>query len=130
MTPTEEKILEEARKAREFAYAPYSGFAVGAAALAGSGRIYSGCNVENVSFPATMCAERVAIYEAVAAGEKEFELLAVVADGEHPVAPCGACRQVMAEFDIPRVLLANTEGKTVVRTMDELLPDAFNGEDF
>ena len=130
MTPTEEKILEEARKAREFAYAPYSGFAVGAAVLAGSGRIYAGCNVENVSFPATMCAERVAIYEAVAAGEKEFELLAVVAEGEHPVAPCGACRQVMAEFDIPRVLLANTEGKTVVRTMDELLPDAFNGEDF
>ncbi len=130
MTPTEEKILEEARKARDFAYAPYSGFTVGAAVLAGSGRIYTGCNVENVSFPASMCAERVAIYEAVAAGEKEIELLAVVAEGERPVVPCGACRQVMAEFEIPRVLLSNTEGKTAVKTLDELLPDAFSGEDF
>ena len=130
MTPTEEKVLEEAQRAREFAYAPYSGFAVGAAILAGSGRVYTGCNVENVSFPASMCAERVAIFKAIAAGEKEFELMAVIAEGDRPVSPCGACRQVMAEFGIPRILLANTEGKITEKALADLLPDAFSGEDF
>ncbi len=130
MTPTEERLLTEARRARDSAYAPYSNFMVGAAVLAGSGRIYIGCNVENASYSETVCAERVAIYQAIAAGEKELELLAVVAAGDHPVSPCGACRQVMAEFDIPRVLLANTEDTVIEKTLNELLPGAFNGEDF
>jgi len=91
-----DSLLAEARQAREAAYAPYSHFAVGAALRTRSGRVFRGCNVENISFGLTSCAERNAVFAAVVAGEKEFEAVAIVADSKEPVTPCGACRQVLA----------------------------------
>ena len=121
-------VLEAALAVRDQAYAPYSRFAVGAAVQAKSGVIYSGCNVENVSYGLTMCAERIALFQAIAAGEREFSLLAVVADTPQPVAPCGACRQVMAEFGVDIIVLANLAGDVSVYRLEELLPAAFRGE--
>ncbi|WP_448516051.1 cytidine deaminase [Pseudothermotoga sp.] len=121
----ETKLIEKAIEAMNRAYAPYSNFKVGAALLTKSGRIFTGCNVENASFGLSICAERVAIFSAVAAGEVQFEKLVVVADTDSPVSPCGACRQVMSEFGDFEVLLVNTR-KEVVRTrVSELLPRAF-----
>ncbi|MDU4959801.1 MAG: cytidine deaminase [Sporomusaceae bacterium] len=119
-------LLQAACKARQAAYAPYSGFAVGAAVRAGSGRIYSGCNIENASYGLTICAERVAVFQAIAAGERSLEELAVVADTALPVAPCGACRQVMAEFGIKNVCLAAVNGASQVMKLEALLPHAFS----
>lgn len=97
-----EKLLTVAWESRDHAHAPYSKFPVGAALLAADGRVFSGCNVENLSFGLTLCAERVAIGSAIAAGTRDFVALAVVADTSEPISPCGACRQVMAEFgDFP-----------------------------
>ena len=121
-------VLEAALAVRDQAYAPYSRFAVGAAVQAKSGVIYSGCNVENVSYGLTMCAERIALFQAIAAGEREFSLLAVVADTPQPVAPCGACRQVMAEFGVDTIVLANLAGDVSVYRLEELLPAAFRRE--
>ena len=121
-------VLEAALAVRDQAYAPYSRFAVGAAVQAKSGVIYSGCNVENASYGVTMCAERIALFQAIAAGEREFSLLAVVADTPQPVAPCGACRQVMAEFGVDIIVLANLAGDVSVYRLEELLPAAFRGE--
>jgi len=111
---------------RERAYAPYSGFAVGAALLAGDGRVFAGCNVENLSYGLTQCAERVAIATAIAAGCRDFLALAVVADTMEPISPCGACRQVMAEFKVPRVILANRHQRLEF-SLEELLPRAMTG---
>lgn len=108
------------------AYAPYSNFKVGAALLSPDGRIFIGCNVENISYGLTICAERVAIGSAVAEGVRKFLAVAVVADTEVPISPCGACRQVLAEFGIPRVLLAN-RFKCLEFTMEDLLPRASVG---
>ena len=108
------------------AHAPYSQFQVGAAVLASDGRVFTGCNVENLSFGLTMCAERVAIGAAIAAGASEFEAVAVVADTGVPISPCGACRQVMAEFGVPRILLAN-RSERLEFTLEELLPRASAG---
>ena len=119
-------LIELAKQARAHAYAPYSGFAVGAAALSADGRVFLGCNIENASYGLTNCAERTAIFSAVAAGAKELAALAVVADGEQPCSPCGACRQVIAEFSIKRIILANLAGKSRVVTAEELLPYAFS----
>lgn len=119
-------LVEAAWQAREQAHAPYSNFAVGAALLAVDGRVFKGCNVENLSYGLTMCAERVAIGTAVAAGARDFLVLAVVADTAVPVSPCGACRQVMAEFGVPKVLLANRTERLEF-TLDELLPRASAG---
>ena len=91
-------LLQSAKSARDAAYAPYSNFKVGAAVLAGDGRIFTGCNIENASFGASMCAERVAIFAAVAAGQRQIQALAVIADTPQPVIPCGLCLQVLAEF--------------------------------
>jgi cytidine deaminase len=121
-----DELIEAARQAREYAYAPYSHFAVGAAVLGASGRIYSGCNIENASYGLTNCAERTAIFKAVSEGEKRLSVLVVVADTLRPVAPCGACRQVMAEFDVQKVILCNMSGERLEMTLNELLPAAFN----
>lgn len=119
-------LVEAAWMVREHAHAPYSDFAVGAALLAVDGRVFTGCNVENLSFGLTMCAERVAIGTAVAAGARQFLAMAVVADSAVPVSPCGACRQVMAEFGVPKVMLAN-RSERLAFTLEELLPRASAG---
>lgn len=118
------ELIEQASAAREAAYVPYSHFAVGAALLTRSGQVYTGCNVENASYGLTVCAERVAIWKAVSEGETEYEAIAVVTDIAG--SPCGACRQVMAEF-APHmlVIIADLDGTRKLMTMDELLPAAF-----
>ncbi|TAG10918.1 MAG: cytidine deaminase [Verrucomicrobia bacterium] len=121
-----ETLLEHAWAARENAYAPYSNFRVGAALLAADGSIFSGCNVENISYSLTQCAERVAIGSAVAAGKMEFLAIAVVADTQVPISPCGACRQVMAEFGVPVVMMAN-RAQRLEMSLEELLPRASAG---
>ncbi len=128
MTETDKKLIAEAKRAREFAYCPYSNFAVGAAVLGESGAIYGGCNVENASYSMTNCAERTAIYKALSAGEQEILALAVVAQGIEPVPPCGACRQVIAEFRIPHILMANLADDVREMTLEEIIPGAFSKE--
>ncbi len=124
-----ESLIRAAKEAREKAYSPYSNFKVGAAVVTPSGKIYSGCNVENVSYGLTNCAERTAIYKAVSEGEHSFIALAVVADTEGPVAPCGACRQVIAEFGIEQIILGNIKGHTKILSLEEILPYAFTKND-
>lgn len=123
-----EALIELANGARDRAYAPYSQFKVGAALRTKSGRIFCGCNVENLSFGLTICAERAAVCAAVASGDTEFEAIAVVADSKQPVTPCGACRQVLAEFapDLP-VCSSNLQGERFESTIAELLPRAKAG---
>ena len=125
----DEELIEVARKYREKAYVPYSKFKVGAAVLTKSGKTYGGCNVENASYPVTNCAERTAIFKAVSEGELEMEAIAIIADTDGPCSPCGACRQVMAEFRIPRIIMTNLKGNTKVVSLDELLPYAFSDKD-
>lgn len=122
------ELMKMAIEARQNAYAPYSHFAVGAALLAESGKVYTGCNIENASYGLTCCAERNAIFAAVGAGERRFKMLAVAADSPEPVAPCGACRQVIAEFGIPLVIMGNLKEKTKTMTAEELLPYGFGQE--
>ncbi|KAF2958295.1 cytidine deaminase [Thermotoga sp. Ku-13t] len=122
---SEKELIERAIEAMRRAYAPYSNFKVGAALLTKSGKVFVGCNIENASFGLSVCAERVAIFTAVAAGETEFEKLVVVASTSSPVSPCGACRQVMSEFGDFEVILANTNGDTMKTRVSELLPYAF-----
>ena len=130
-----EEIVELALEAREMAYAPYSHFKVGAALLGKNGVVYKGCNVENASYPATNCAERTAIFAAVASGQKEFDAIAIVGGMEDAkeldfCAPCGICRQVMQEFcdgDFPVYIVKSTEEYKKL-TLSELLPYSFNEE--
>ncbi len=126
-----DSLIESARQARQHAYCPYSGFAVGAALLASSGRIYTGANCESASYGATLCAERAALAAAISAGERTFLALAVAA-GEQPVTPCGICRQLLAEFgDFPVYCAAGTEvvyTGYVTHTISSLLPSAFDRE--
>ncbi|KAF1084074.1 Cytidine deaminase [Sporotomaculum syntrophicum] len=125
-----EELIALAMRARQNAYVPYSGFAVGAALLANSGEVYTGCNVENSSYGLTVCAERVALFNAVARGEREFIALAVVCGTEEYCSPCGACRQVLAEFGgDTKVYLANRYGAYQETTVAELLPIAFSLKD-
>jgi cytidine deaminase len=119
-------LVGAAWQARDNAYAPYSNFHVGAALLAADGRIFSGCNVENISYGLTNCAERVAMGAAVSAGVREFLAVAVVADTTVPISPCGACRQVLAEFGVPRILLVNRTTREEF-TLEALLPRASTG---
>jgi len=117
------ELVSAARQVRENAYAPYSRFQVGAALRTASGRIFCGCNVENLSYGLTVCAERAAVFAAVAAGETKFEAIAIVADSGTPVTPCGACRQVMAEFSSDlKVCSANLQDQRYETTIAELLP--------
>jgi cytidine deaminase len=120
-------LIAQAVEARENAYAPYSRFHVGAALLADDGTVYAGCNVENSSFGATNCAERTALFAAVADGHRAFRAIAVVADAEL-VPPCGLCRQVLAEFapDLP-IILARLDGSYAVHALTDLLPLPFSG---
>lgn len=124
------ELAEAAIKAREHAYAPYSNFKVGAAVRGKSDRIYTGCNIENVAYGLTNCAERTAIFKAISEGETELAAIAVVADTPGPVSPCGACRQVMAEFGIRQIILLNQKGDQRIVTIDELLPFSFAKGDF
>jgi len=124
-----QKLIDLAIEARELAYAPYSNYRVGAALLTRSGKIYTGVNVENAAYPTGTCAERVAIFKAVSEGQREFVALAVVTGNGGM--PCGACRQVMAEFGLDlTVLIADDEGKLRQEAvLSELLPGAFRPGD-
>lgn len=123
-----QKLIHLAVQARERAYAPYSHYAVGAIVLSDSGKIYDGVNIENAAYPSGICAERVAIFKAVSEGERRFK--AIVVATENGGSPCGACRQVMAEFGLDtEVFIVNTEGQTVIETtVAQLLPGAFTPE--
>lgn len=124
----EKNAINAARDVRAAAHAPYSHFLVGAALVSGSGKIYPGCNVENISFGLTMCAERVAVGSAVADGSRDFTFLALISDSQQPVAPCGACRQVLAEFNPNlRILSQNLQGTTAEFRLDQLLPTPSQG---
>lgn len=125
-----EKLLAEAKEVRKNAYVPYSNFAVGAALLAEDGTIFRGCNIENSSYGLTICAERNAIFNAVSQGYRKFKAMAVVCNSPGPCSPCGACRQVIAEFggDI-QLILANLAGEIKEVTASDLLPGFFRCED-
>ena len=121
------QLIEAAWQAREHAHAPYSGFQVGAAVETADGRIYGGCNIENVSYGLTNCAERTAMFQAIANGAKKLVRMAVCADTPEPVAPCGACRQVMVELGPQmELLLINKSGKQLYTTVEELMPYCFD----
>lgn len=125
ITQTDLALLAFAREVHPRAYAPYSGFRVGAAVFAG-GEIFQGVNVENAAYGSTICAERAAALAAVTAGHTEFDALAVVGDSEAPTVPCGACRQFLAEFNPAlRVIMGGRTDAVEVRRLDELLPEAF-----
>lgn len=128
--PTDAQLVDLALQARERAYAPYSNFPVGAALLTRSGKVFTGCNVENAAYPLTTCAERVALFKAVSEGEREFETIAVVTSTG--ATPCGACRQVLREFAGPlgdlRVVVADLDGSNRTFTIAELLPEGFTPE--
>ena len=128
MASKKQALLKAARQARKKAYAPYSNFRVGAAVLAGNGKIYNGCNVENASYGLTCCAERNAIFTMIAAGEKEIRELLVIGPGAKFIPPCGACRQVIAEFAAPEVVvhMCNSTGKCRQTTVNELVPFIFH----
>ena len=128
---TWDELLEAARGARDNAYVPYSEFPVGAALLTQGGDVVTGCNVENATIGATVCAERTAIGCAVSSGYTDFRALCIVTDVDPPSAPCGICRQVIAEFcqDLP-ILLVSPKGRRRYTTLDELLPMRFTGAEF
>jgi cytidine deaminase len=113
--------------ARLQAYAPYSGFKVGAVISSTDGRLFAGCNVENLSYGLTICAERNAIFAAVAAGVRQFDAITIVAATREPISPCGACRQVMAEFGDFKIVSATLDGKIFESTVHEMLPRGATG---
>lgn len=119
-------LIAAARQMQQNAYAPYSHFTVGAAVLAADGTVYTGCNVENSSYGLSCCAERNAIFHGVACGCRQFQAIAIVGDAEGFTMPCGACRQVMAEFQIPHVIVTKPDDTYHVMTLEELLPHLFS----
>lgn len=126
------ELIKEAKKAKEFSYSPYSGFRVGAALLTKSGKVFTGCNIENAAYSPTNCAERTAVFKAVSEGEREFEGIAVVGDGEDCLAPCGVCRQVLLEFCNPKefyVLMAGSGETYKKMTLAQLMPESFSKVD-
>ena len=125
------KMLRLAAEAREKAYCPYSHFRVGACLKTDSGAYYLGCNIENAGFTPTNCAERTAMFKAIYEGERSFEAIAIISDSVNPTAPCGVCRQVLAEFcksDMP-VICADRDGNYVVMELGSLLPMSFTAAD-
>lgn len=130
---TDKELLQTAIQAREFSYAPYSNFRVGAALLGKSGRVYTGCNVENAAYTPTNCAERTAVFKAVSEGEREFSAIAIVGGKDSlsdMCAPCGVCRQVLAEFcsgDL-KIIMGNVQNIKVC-TLSQLLPYSFGKSD-
>jgi cytidine deaminase len=130
MMKADQCLVEEALRAKENAYAPYSKFRVGAALLTCDGQVFTGCNIENASFGATNCAERTAIFKAVSEGRREFTAIAIASDSRHLTYPCGICRQVMAEFNPEvRIIVANREGESRTFSLIELLPHSFTSRD-
>ena len=130
----DKELLLLAIEARKQSYSPYSGFRVGAALLGKSGKVYSGCNIENAAYTPTNCAERTAVFKAVSEGEREFEAIAIVGGkGEEPAdfcAPCGVCRQVLAEFcDLDFRIILGTPENIRVYTLKELMPFSFGKAD-
>lgn len=133
----DKKLIQIAYEAQKFSYSPYSGFQVGAALLGRSGKVYTGCNIENAAYTPTNCAERTAFFKAVSEGEREFDAIVIVGNMKDSkqrdyCAPCGVCRQVMAEFCDPeafRVLLARSEEDYREYRLKELLPLGFTKED-
>ena len=129
---TNKELIQTAFSAMEFAYAPYSGYKVGAALLAKSGNVYTGCNVENAAFGPTNCAERTAVFKAVSEGDREFSRIAVVGGKDGNVldyfVPCGVCRQVMAEFcdDSFEIIVAKADDDYKLFTLPEILPERFS----
>ena len=128
-TQTRQRLIAAATAARAHAYAPYSHYSVGAALLTRTGKVYTGVNVENAAYPSGMCAERVAVFKAVSEGERSFAAIAVVT--ENGGAPCGACRQVLAEFGLDlEVVVADRAGRVILETtLADLLPAAFQPDD-
>lgn len=124
-----QKLIQAAIETRKQSYSPYSNFAVGAAVLSNDGYIYGGCNIENASYGLTNCAERTAIFNAVSDGKRNISAIAVVADTDRPCSPCGACRQVIGEFKIPCIIMANLKGEYKEVTLEELLPFSFSNTD-
>ncbi|GAA0482152.1 cytidine deaminase [Alkalibacterium indicireducens] len=124
-------LIKEATDMLDKAYVPYSKFPVGAALSTKDGQIFTGCNIENASYPLTNCAERTAMFKAVSEGQRSFDYLVVTGNTEGPISPCGACRQVLVEFCEPNmpVLLTNKKGKVKETTVSELLPGAFQSGD-
>ena len=125
-------LIKEVIDAKEMAYVPYSHFRVGAALLTKDGKVYRGCNIENVAFTPTNCAERTAFFKAISEGEKEFAAIAVTGDADDYLYPCGVCRQVMVEFcDLQefKVVVANTEEDYKVYSLGELVPGVFDAEE-
>jgi cytidine deaminase len=122
-----ERLINKAKEAREQAYAPYSNFLVGAAVVGESGRVYTGCNIENSSFGLTICAERVALFKAVSEGENGIKALALATDTQTLIWPCGACRQVLSEFN-PEMLIVsgNLKGQREEKKLSEIFPEAFD----
>lgn len=116
-------LIQHALRMRGIAYAPYSNFHVGAALLTDDGEIFDGCNIENSSYSLTICAERTAVFRAVAEGKKKFRSIAITSDDNGFITPCGACRQVLSEFaPALEIVLVTSKGKTKVTTLDKLFP--------
>lgn len=122
-------LIDKALQAKKHAYVPYSNLHVGAALLCDDGTIFTGVNIENVSYGATNCAERTAIFKAVSEGKRNFLAIAVVSDMDRLIYPCGICRQVLAEFKVPLVVVSNQSGDYKVYSTDTLLPNAFTDFD-
>lgn len=120
------KLVDQAKAAAEKAYAPYSGYRVGAALLCSDGIVFTGCNVENASYSLSICAERNAVFQAVCAGHRDLEAIAIYVDSDKLFPPCGACRQVLAEFN-PRIrVIYSNRLQTIASDLDKLLPEAFS----
>ncbi|MCX7842637.1 MAG: cytidine deaminase [Clostridia bacterium] len=121
------ELVKIAQETKDKAYAPYSGFKVGAALYTKSGRVYTGINIENATYGATICAERTAVFKAVSDGENSFEAIAIASDSEDYVYPCGICRQVLAEFsgDDLKIICSRKDRQFMVHSLGDLLPHAF-----